>query len=576
MLTSPNVHYERLATPADNADVLHVGVQGDPHWMVYRATYQPNTNPPTVSVAQTFDGYSNNPGMYNVASGWIDEAEPPASLGFGFGGAANGLACDRASGAIAAYVNAAFADISVNATASSGVQWRQAYTQPVNTQSGPRWRTNGSDVTTVWHYYVHPQDSQVHFLANTDICLSRSDDAGDTWKLIAPDTRGFRWGNFYEFAFDSSAIYAAVSTEHDLPYDKQFRDKTPSGAPGAGAVLVSADMGLTWAEHGTQLPNLPITSVAYGGNAPALYAAVFGAGVYRFSSGAWTQIGSLPLPWAYQVGFDAMGRLLCLVSRGNTNDPDGAGVYRWNGSAWIDLSAAIASFYSPTGIGKRYFHPVSFTPHPSAPDTIWLSTLAMAGGQTGAAWVTDDAVSPSPTWTPRLKWNTLPAAAAQLENWLSVFSVAFDPSDTTANIVYAATFTHGVWVTTNASAAPPAWTEFKPIPFVRSQRVMFPAADPGTVYITTFGGGAWRTITAASAQRWQQQIRRQAYARYVARGGSAGSALGDWVAAQHDVLREAIAQRAYRLYEARGRVAGHALDDWLAAEALVIRSTIGR
>src|SRR5207249_6108156 len=130
---------------------------------------------------------------------------------------------------------------------------------------------------------------------NTDICLSRSEDAGDTWRLVAPRTRqtlqsplGVLWNNVYELAFGGGAIYAAVSTEHDLPYNTQFRDNSPppAGAPGQGAVLASTDGGVSWSEHGANLPpNRPVTSAAYGGSPATLYAAVLGSGVYRFDAG---------------------------------------------------------------------------------------------------------------------------------------------------------------------------------------------------------------------------------------------------------------------------------------------------
>jgi hypothetical protein len=178
MLTSSVLQYRRLTVPAGNADTLYAGVVGDPNWMVYRGTYQPSSN--SMTAVPIYDGFSNNPMKYNVISGWIDEAEPHTSLGFGFGGPANGLACDTTNGSVAAYVNAGFVDVSTNATGSSQ-SWQQIYSQLVPTAAGRRWRTNGSDVTSVWHYHVHPQDSSLHFLANTDISLSRSEDEGDTW-----------------------------------------------------------------------------------------------------------------------------------------------------------------------------------------------------------------------------------------------------------------------------------------------------------------------------------------------------------------------------------------------------------
>jgi hypothetical protein len=374
-------------------------------------------------------------------------------------------------------------------------------------------------------------------------------------------------------AFVDGNMFAAVSSEHDLPYSKQFRDKNPPDAPGHGAVLRSSDSGATWpTEYGSGLPDLPVTSIAYGGTPPRLHAAVFGAGVFQDNNGTWSRLGSLPLNWAYQVGFDEGGQLLCLVSRGNTNDPAGAGLYRWDGTNWIELSAGVASQYGQA----RFFHPVSFTTHPTASDTVWLSTLSVPGSpSSGGVWATDTANSASPSWTVRLSSTMLANMGSTLEGWLDAFSVAFDPNDATAETVYAVTLTHGIWVTSNAGVTTPSWTEFKPIPFVRSQRLMFPAADPGSVYIATYGGGAWRTITAANSQRWQQRIRRAAYQRYLDRHGGPGTPLSDWLAAEHDVLDDAIHLRAYQLYQLRNLQSGHDLDDWLQAQAEVVTTISG-
>jgi hypothetical protein len=128
-------------------------------------------------------------------------------------------------------------------------------------------------------------------------------------------------------------------------------------------------------------------------------------------------------------------------------------------------------------------------------------------------------------------------------------------------------------VTTNASSANPAWSPVSAVPFLNTQRVAFDSADPGTLYVTTHGGGAWRTMKPSTAAAWQQRIRRSAYDLYLRRGDSPGSALDDWVAAERLVLDDAVQRRAYERYLHRGRAAGGDLDDWLGAER-EIRSSL--
>lgn len=569
-----SILFRRIAVASSAPDTVHVAVAytdiPKAHWSVLSGTRSAGGG--AYSWSGSFDGYQSPDqavwrDLADPNVGWV-EPDKPSGLGFGSGGAANGLTIDT-TGHTLFYVNAMCA-YTCDPTITPRV-WRQRYTQPVLTARGQRWRTTGADDTTVWHYTVSPYGSQVHFLANTDIRLSRSDDAGDTWQLISLEN------TCYGLAFPGgSVVYAAVSSEHDLGHSSHW-DKFPYGQ-GKGEVRISSDNGATWdplpVGNQTWQTN-PVTNIRIapsGSSTPGvLHAAVFGSGVWIYDGTIWSQLTTTGLPqkpYVYQVDVDANGRLLCLVTRNSASDPPGAGLYRLEptpgtNGIWKELSADVAQKY-----GSGLFHPVSFTCHPTDPDKVWLCTASVKGTNgPGQAFLRTVATGTAPVWTAQLTRAMIPPDGPI---HLSVFSIAYDPADTSASTVYAATGTHGVFSSTNPTATPPTWTAMAGVPFLNTQRLAFDTSDPGTLYVTTAGGGAWRTMKPSHAGHWQQLIRRKAYELYRARNGGPDEPLADWLAAQGILLHEVIQYRAYELYERRGHRTGRALEDWLTAETEII------
>ena len=95
-------------------------------------------------------------------------------------------------------------------------------------------------VTTTWHHYVDPFETNRHYIAYTDIGMARSLDAGKSWiwwdhKSWAP------WRNTcYEMAFDPEIpgkIWGAFSDVHDIPNDNIISERHGHSRAGWGVHL---------------------------------------------------------------------------------------------------------------------------------------------------------------------------------------------------------------------------------------------------------------------------------------------------------------------------------------------------
>jgi hypothetical protein len=353
-------------------------------------------------------GFQNGTGTTLTDAGWI-EPDPPAGLGWGFGGNAQGIAIAPQDPARAVFVNKA----TVVTTGDGGATWQQAYSS--GSQTTGLWKTIGLDVTSAWNYYVN---GTTHFIANTDIGLSRSDD-GVTWKDIAPSTAGTQWStvtqqwlNVYAMAFEAGVaqageqcagqtrVWAAVSALHDIPEDKTLDDTAgPNQAGNHGTVLISCDGGVSWSattmdpDPVLRLPDGPVVSLLYRleNGVKTLYASVWRNGVY-VSSGTtigktWREVGG-PFPFpgtnkhVYQLRENA-GSLYVTVTAAispacttctprTTAAYQPGGLFKLVGSTWTNLTAG-------NNLG-----PIDFTFDPSG--NVYVATIDTPQFVTGGVY----------------------------------------------------------------------------------------------------------------------------------------------------------------------------------------------
>jgi len=473
--TGTDPQYQFLGVAAAQPDSAYVtAINTTCKDYVYKGTLSSGS----MSWSPVYDGFQNHT-TNNLTPGWI-EMQPPWGLGWGFGGGAHGFAIAPGDFNTAVYVNEAAVHITTNGAA----QWVARYTSLTTGTPGTssaRWQTTGLDVTTSWYYYAHPDPNKasIHFIANTDMALSRSVDSGSTWVPIFQGG-GSSWNTFYQLAFEypaGSRIWAGVSGHHDIPQETQLNDNnTPIGN---GTVLVSTDDGATWNSVVTSgLPNGPVDSIIY--RSGTLYASVWGSGVYSSADGGstWTQVGSsasFTNKHVYQLRFDANGSLYVVVAANNTGAFVQGGLYKLVSGSWQKLSSGLETLLAGRGASLA---PYDFLIDPTNSDLIYLCAGDVPHSN-GGFGVYKYSLSAN-TWTDMGLQNTIGVADSQ---------VAFAPFVINSTL-YVTTMGNGIWQSTNGGST---WTEYKAIPFMSPQRMTLIGSQ---IYITTFGGGVWKPGTS--------------------------------------------------------------------------------
>ena len=518
-LGTPIARYEQLATtqqtPAavtPNADTVYVSVIRQAGLVdVYRSTDRGQHWFPCYRGTQI-------PGSTNLAGGWLDAqkltAPQPAGtyggLGWGFGGAAKGLSCAPRDAQSVLLTNNGVLHKTitggVGATANPVVvDWASLYTRPVTQGAARRWKTTGLEVTSTWRYVIHPTKPGLHFICATDIGLARSDDGtGENWASIsqakqATSNRLDTWHNWYDLAFGTSAIWAAVSTQHDLPHEKDL------GHTGTGGIVQSDDEGQTWRRIGLAagLPNHPVVSLIYVAGPPArLYASVWGNGVYRSdvtlvggveTPGAWTALttqsqsgAAIPTAHSYRIQYHAATQTLYwLVSGhdvGSMPHPEvGSGLYSLDltvaNPLWAHLTQGLVA-----ALGQGNLYPVDFAVRdvPAGGRHLYLCTSKFVNGPDGKVWKFDGA-----------NWFDLhapqPGNYFNQSNWFAPFFIG--------DLCFVTATSHGLWYARVAeadqatAAISPNWVEYPALNYIRIQRLQ--QTPEATLHITTFGGGLW-------------------------------------------------------------------------------------
>jgi hypothetical protein len=468
--TGTDPQYQLLGVAAAQPDSAYVtSINTTCKDYVYKGTFSGS-----MSWSPVYDGFQNHT-TTNLTPGWI-EMQPPWGMGWGFGGGAHGFAIAPGDFNTAVYVNEA----AVHITTDGAAQWIARYTTLTTGTPGTssaRWQTTGLDVTTSWYYYAHadPAKASIHFIANTDIGLSRSVDTGSTWVPILQGG-GSSWNTFYQLAFEypaGSRIWAGVSSHHDIPQETQLSDNaTPIGN---GTVLVSIDDGATWNSVVTSgLPTGPVDSVIY--RSGTLYASVWGSGVYSSADGGstWSQVGSsasFTSKHVYQLRFDANGSLYVVVAANNTGSFVQGGLYKLVSGSWQKLSSGLETLLAQRGASLA---PYDFLMDPTNSDLVYLCAgdVPRSGGGFG---VYKYSLSAN-TWTDMGLQNAVGVADSQ---------VAFAPFLINGTF-YVTTMGDGIWQSTNGGST---WTEYKGIPFMSPQRMTLVGSQ---MYITSFGGGVWK------------------------------------------------------------------------------------
>jgi photosystem II stability/assembly factor-like uncharacterized protein len=374
----------------------------------------------------------------------------------------------------------------VHVTHDGGRTWFAGHTYPAREKPAPgsSWTCNGLVVTTTWHFYQDPFESNRQYIAYTDIGLARSLDSGQSW-IWWNDKSWAPWRNTcYELAFDpevSGKVWGAFSDVHDIPNDNIISER--HGHSGPGGVCVSHDFAATWKHEAKGLPLRPVTSIILDPKSPkgarTLYAGVFEEGVFKSSDDGknWAPtgpgLGHDSNRRVSRVALHTDGTLFAMVcakrpGRGQPLSPEGVGLYRSRngGERWELVNAS-----------KRFLYPKDFSVDSSNSQRILIGACdAGRGDESGGLYLTDDGGS---------SWRRIGRKGSQ------TFGGYFHPQH--PDWMYM-TLTEGapgagLWFSQDNGQS---WQAFDELPFSNIQRVHFNAQQPGTIHVTTFGGSVWR------------------------------------------------------------------------------------
>jgi photosystem II stability/assembly factor-like uncharacterized protein len=371
-------------------------------------------------------------------------------------------------------------------THDGGKSWFTGHTYPAPGQKpgpGSAWVCNGLVVTTTWHFYTDPFETNRQYICYTDIGLARSLNAGQSWiwwdpKFWAP------WRNTcYGLAFDPEIpgkIWGAFSDVHDIPNDNIISERHSHKGP--GGVCRSRDFGASWKSETQGLPRKPVTSVVLDPKSPknsrTLYASVFDEGVFKSTDDGKTWVlkksglGDPENMRAYRVILHRDGTLFCVSSGKRAGDgrsmmTNGVGIHRS-----IDAGETWGKIMGSTSL--RYVKDFSVDPRHS--NRILLGAADPGSGdESGGLYLTGDGGQ---------NWRRIGREGPQTfggyfhpehEDWIYMTLTEGAPGA-------------GLWLSQDNGKS---WRAFQDLPFSNIQRVEFDGSKADNIHVTTFGAGVW-------------------------------------------------------------------------------------
>ena len=457
---------------AANANVLYASIQGD-------ADYRYGTIKSTDG-GQTWGWVFQSQGQTpaNLTNpGWMENR-----FSVGWCGDAWGMAVCKSNPNYVFVTNMGTAYGSTD----GGATWQQKCSTAVATSKGTAYASTGLNMTACYFVEADPHDPKHLLAGNADIGGMTSFDGGKSWFVTS---RGAgapprEWSNsLYGAAFDPAVpglCWGAWAGAHELPLTRVFKRDLSTYQ---GGVTVSTDGGLTWATSNNGLPSnatctdITVDPTSSVGNR-TLYVTVLNRGVYRstdngrnwslFNAGI-TQSG----PRAWRLTWAPDGALwLIVTTQGNdTRDMAPGALYRlakgstaWQsralpntGKAPLDVRAITSISFDPTNANVIYASGRAY------------NTNAIYGG--GAYRSTDGGA----TWTTIYPAN------------VNVLAVRADP--VVPNRIFLCSYEGKVLQSNDRGAT---WITIPGFGFLMPFDICFNPAEPGTIYVPTFGGGIWK------------------------------------------------------------------------------------
>lgn len=384
-------------------------------------------------------------------------------------------------------------------TTNGGATWRATYVLPAsqNDVGQPSsinkfYKTSGLGVTTAHHIYW--RNEQEIFVSNTDIGQTYTNDGGENWTFahnLFHDYGPVANNNWYHILRQpmTGHLFAALSEINDMYMQQRITDDVLDGV--GGLVAKSTDDGMTWDtvhNFGHPVVWLEVDKV----NPSKLYASVVHSvegGVYQSTNGGvtWTKLPNPPRTQGHPYNLVSLddGSLVATYSARAEfdglflNESSGVFLLPPGGNAWLDRTANAMKFYTKDLV---------VDPHDPAQNTwyatVWGRFTTFAGpnnqGNGGLYRTTDR----GQTWT-RIFANE------------SAESITLHP--TIAGTAYLTAENDGLFFTENLGASP-SFERVDAFPFWRPKRVFFPPNNPNETWVTTMGGGVWKSKAIVPGQ----------------------------------------------------------------------------
>ena len=433
---------------------------------------------------QTFETTLNN----NIYTGWSGDG---GDRGWSYGEYVLGLAVAPYDANHVAFTDLGFVHVST----SGGTQWKQAYVSTAD-QNGIASNTpvlkayNGIGLENTSHWWLCWNSNQQLYSAASDINGIRSDDGGNSWRMMAATTQNT---TYYVLKHPVSGhLYAATSTVHDMYQTTYLTDARIDA--GQGTVRFSSDNGNTWQTlHDFNHP--VIWLAADPGNSNRMYASVIHyamgvgeGGIWKtdnLSAGnasTWVKLNNPPRTEGHPFNIHVLndGSLVATYcgrrnAAGTFTASSGVFVLPPGGTAWTDRSDAGMQYYTKDLVIDPA-DPLQNTWYAC----VWSGWGGAPNGLGGVYKTTDRG----------LNWNRIFSGADR------VTSITIDPWVNGA--AWISTETEGLWRCTGLNTASPVFTRDHTFPFRHPERIFCKTGNPSEVWVTTFGGGLYKSPVTTS------------------------------------------------------------------------------
>lgn len=348
-------------------------------------------------------------------------------------------------------------------SSDGGRTWRALHTR----RSTNGWSSTGLDVTTSYKLTFDPTNSNHQFISNGDIGLIQSNDNGINWQRTVTGVPNLWYNTCYDIAIDpedTNVVWGAFSRLHDLPH---------SNGNLSGGICLSRNKGKNWSAC-KGLPNAPGTTVQIdpksNPHSRVLYAGLFTKGVYKSIDGGRTwsnKSRGLPGTGAvWRISLNKDGILLCVVTR---HQKQQGGLY---------ISTDGAETWRPLFNGKAFEFPLEALFDPLSSNVIYATSFGDWDNKAGGLYKSMDGGF---TWE-------------QLLRERQIWGITVDPNK--HDRVYACCMstgsgpTHGILMSKNGGKT---WKRLGGLPFYNLHSVTVDPRNSKVIYVTTFGGGVWKT-----------------------------------------------------------------------------------